>query len=133
MQPSQKPPSLLILAHKCDLIKAGQSTATSTAEQLAISRVRTILERELEKRRLSQTTSIGIKGLGEKSGERETELGGLECSGSSGGVFKFAEWQGGEVTFLGSYVVVGKALGVEEEKGEGKGLFELIRWIEKLR
>lgn len=69
------------------------------ADQLAINRVRTILERELEKRRQSQTGGMGIESLGGGEGDN-TEVSGLECSGVGGSVFKFSEWEGGEVTFL---------------------------------
>ncbi|THH13863.1 hypothetical protein EW146_g6401 [Bondarzewia mesenterica] len=112
--PSQTPPSLLILAHKCDLLK---TSGTSTPDQLAVNRVRTILERELEKRRASETGGVGIEGLGADGGE-SSELGGLECSGASGGAFKFAEWEGGEVDFVGTSVSVGKSLAVEDEKAD---------------
>jgi len=130
--PSQTAPSLLLLAHKCDLLKTSTASAASTSDQLAITRVRTILERELEKRRASQTGGVGIEGLGEE-GEAGSEMGGLECSGASGGVFKFAEWEGGEVELMGTSVSVGKAQEAIEEKGDiENSLSGLLQWLEDL-
>jgi signal recognition particle receptor subunit beta len=40
-----------------------------------------------------------IEGLGAEG--EETELGGLDCGGP-GKPFKFAEWDGGEVAFIGT-------------------------------
>ena len=101
--PSQSTPALIILAHKSDLLATTTSSSNTPADQLAINRVRTILERELEKRRQSQTGGMGIESLG--GGESDnTEVSGLECSGVGGGVFKFSDWEGGEVTFLGTSV-----------------------------
>ncbi|KAJ6597059.1 signal recognition particle receptor beta subunit-domain-containing protein [Mycena vulgaris] len=122
LPPSQALPSLLILAHKSDLLKSG-TASSATSEALAINRVKTILERELEKRRVSQSGGVGVDGLGEE-GER-TEMGGLECSGDKG-VFRFDDWEGGEVMFLGTSVKVGGA----DEKGETNGLSSLRQWVE---
>jgi signal recognition particle receptor subunit beta len=124
LPPSQVLPSLLILAHKSDLLKSG--TASATPETLAVNRVKTILERELEKRRVSQSGGVGVEGLGEE-GER-TEMGGLECSGDKG-VFRFDEWEGGEVIFLGTSVTVGKKFEADE-KSETDGLLSLRQWME---
>ena len=97
-----------------------------------MNRVRSVLERELEKRRISQTGSVGMEGLGAE-GEEASELGGLECGGPSGGVFKFSEWEGGEIEFLGTHVGLWEKLDVEDEKtGDGKGVAELVQWIENL-
>ncbi|CAK5277635.1 unnamed protein product [Mycena citricolor] len=76
LPPSHTLPALLILAHKTDLIKSG--AVSTAAEAQAITRVKTILERELEKRKVSQAGGVGIEGLGEE-GEK-TEMGGLECT-----------------------------------------------------
>ncbi|KAF9819789.1 hypothetical protein IEO21_01880 [Rhodonia placenta] len=100
LPPSRPTPALLIVAHKSDLLKP---TAQATPDQLAINRVRTILERELERRRASQAGGVGIEGLGAEGAE--SELGGLECSGA--GEFKFENWEGGDVSFVGTYVAVG--------------------------
>jgi len=67
---------------------------------MAINRVKSILERELEKRRLSQSGGVNVEGLGEE-GER-TDMGGLECGEKEGSTFKFDEWEGGEIVFLGT-------------------------------
>jgi len=122
LPPSREAPALLILAHKCDLMKTGTSSGSPT--EIAISRVRTILERELEMRREAQSSGMGIEGLGAE-GER-SDIGGLECSG--GGIFKFANWEGGEVDFAGTWVNVG------EPKAEENidGLASLRSWLEQL-
>jgi len=44
---------------------------------------------------------MGIESLGGGEGDN-TEISGLECSGVGGGVFRFSDWEGGEVTFLGT-------------------------------
>ncbi|OJT09126.1 hypothetical protein TRAPUB_14413 [Trametes pubescens] len=127
LPPSREAPSLAIVAHKCDLLKG---TATAASEQLAITRVRTILERELEKRRASHVNGVAVEGLGAE--EAESEMGGLECTGS--GEFKFAKWEGGEVGFIGTSVAVGKsAASVVDEKHSGSGgLSPLREWLEEL-
>jgi len=120
LPPSQKPPNLLIVAHKIDLMKV--PAAATTASEVSINRVRTILERELERRRMSQTNGVGVEGLGE---EGEREMGGLDCGGS-GGIFKFVDWEGGEVSFVGTW------LKDEEEKVSSEdGLTELRSWLEE--
>ncbi|KAI0818641.1 signal recognition particle receptor beta subunit-domain-containing protein [Irpex lacteus] len=119
LPPSQSPPAFAILAHKCDALKA---SASATAEQLAINRVRTILERELDKRRTSHAGGVGVESLGGE-GEEGTELGGLECAGN--GEFRFAEWEGGEVAFFGTSVAVGKAK-------EKDGLAPFREWLWEL-
>jgi len=129
LPPSQPSPALLILAHKYDLLMA--SSSSGPADQLAINRVRTVLERELEKRRQSQTGGTGVESLG---GEEDgSELGGLECSGSGGGTFRFSDWDGGEVVFLGSSVAAKEGAAVEEKSTKsGDGLNRLQRWLEDL-
>jgi len=119
LPPSQRLPALLILAHKADLLKS-----TSTASDvLAANRVKSILERELEKRRVSQSGGVTIEGLGAE-GER-SDLGGLDCSGPE---FRFAEWEGGEVTFMGSSVRAGNGADVQSEK-HVDGLSTLREWL----
>lgn len=100
-------------------------TSSGSATEIAISRVRTILERELEKRREAQSSGMGIEGLGAE-GER-SDMGGLDCSGP-GGTFKFANWEGGEVSFVGTWVNVGELK--NEENMEG--LASLRSWLEQL-
>ncbi|KAI0773714.1 signal recognition particle receptor beta subunit-domain-containing protein [Fomes fomentarius] len=127
LPPSRETPALTIVAHKCDLLK---STATASSEQLAINRVRSILERELEKRRAAHANGVGVESLGAE--EADSQLGGLECTGS--GEFKFAEWEGGEVGFVGTSLSVGKrvAAGADEKDSEGDGLSSLREWLENL-
>lgn len=124
LPPSQTPPAFTIVAHKSDLLKASSS---ASSEQLAINRVRTILERELDKRKASHAGGVGVESLGGES-EEGTELGGLECSGS--GEFRFAEWEGGEVSFIGTSVTVGKAAAVGDEKADS--LTPLREWLADL-
>jgi signal recognition particle receptor subunit beta len=82
-------------------------------------RVRTILERELEKRRASQGR-MAVEGLGNE-GDR-LNIGGLECNAPAGSAFKFSEWEGGEVEFITSFVSPG-------EKG-GDGLSDFLESLE---
>ncbi|KAI0093852.1 P-loop containing nucleoside triphosphate hydrolase protein [Irpex rosettiformis] len=125
LPPSQSPPAFAIVAHKCDALKA---SASATAEQLAINRVRTVLERELDKRRTSHAGGVGVESLGGE-GDEGTDLGGLECTGN--GEFRFAEWEGGEVSFFGTSVAVGKAVPAEDEKGKD-GLAPFREWLLEL-
>ncbi|KAL1706881.1 signal recognition particle receptor beta subunit-domain-containing protein [Schizophyllum commune] len=121
LPPSQPTPSLTILAHKSDLLKAG-------APALAASRVRTVLERELERRRAAAAEGIAVEGMGsagDDSAQEEQGGDGLECSGS--GVFSFDTWEGGEVTFVGSSTPVGKGDGEKEQQG----LADLEAWLEE--
>ncbi|KAF8625635.1 hypothetical protein AX15_005282 [Amanita polypyramis BW_CC] len=127
LPPSQSPP-LLVLAHKVDLLKGHLGTSDSAAN-LGISRVKTILERELEKRRAAQSTSVGIEGLGEE-GER-TELGGLECSGSTGNAFKFDDWEGGEVTFRATWLQVQSSSSEKGGDEKADGLGHLMGWLDE--
>ena len=94
--------------------------------------MKTILERELEKRRVAQTGGVGVEGLGEEG--ETTELGGLEC-GSDSASFKFDDWEGGDVVFLGTSARPGKSekSGELNEKGSGEdGLSSLEEWLEEL-
>jgi signal recognition particle receptor subunit beta len=108
---------LVIAAHKADLIKP---TAGGPAPaQLAANRVRSVLERELERRRAAL---VGV----------EDALGGLD-GGAPGQPFRFADWDGGEVAFVGTWATPGqqKAEG-ESEKAPADGLAELRSWLEEL-
>lgn len=128
LPPSQPLPALLIIAHKSDLLKTSVAT-NSSADALAVSRVKTILERELEKRRVSQSGGVGVEGLGAE-GER-SDMGGLECVGGANGVFKFADWEGGDVPFIGTSVKVGKGAEVDEKEADD-GLSSLRDWLYEL-
>ena len=125
LPPSREPPMLTILAHKCDLLKA---TPSASATQLAVSRVRTILERELEKRRASHAHGVGVESLGAE--DADTHVGGLECAGS--GEFRFTEWEGGEVAFVGTSVRAAAVPSDEKHADLGDGLAPLREWLEDL-
>ncbi|KAF8912117.1 hypothetical protein CPB84DRAFT_1812255 [Gymnopilus junonius] len=125
LPPSQHPPSLIILAHKADLFKTSSSSGTSPTT-LAVNRVKAILERELEKRRASQSGGVNVEGLGEE-GER-TDLGGLECGEKEGSTFKFGDWEGGEITFIGTSIVSNSSSG---EKGAPTNLEPLWQCLEE--
>ncbi|KAL5489835.1 hypothetical protein ACEPAI_4667 [Sanghuangporus weigelae] len=130
LHPTHTLPLLLILAHKSDLLS---SSSTQDRSTLAISRVRTVLERELEKRRQVAAGGVGVEGLGAEG--EGTEMGGLECGSSS--VFRFSEWEGGEVGFAASFVGVGESTSSEkggEEKSADSvsGLDALRTWVEEL-
>jgi len=129
--PSQNPPAILVVAHKCDLLKTGSTSATSSLEQLAINRVRTVLERELDKRRQSHAGRVAMDELGAE-GEDSTELGGLDCTGRPGEPFRFADWEGGNIDLIGSWVKIGERVELEEEKGKD-GIERLLTWLDQLQ
>ncbi|KAK0240056.1 P-loop containing nucleoside triphosphate hydrolase protein [Armillaria nabsnona] len=106
LSPTQKTPSLVIVAHKTDLLKNMAGSANASSDALAINRVKTVLERELEKRRDAQSGSLGVEGL---------ELGGLECAGTAK-TFRFSDWEGTEVHFIATSVKQ-SVKGVDDEKG----------------
>lgn len=112
------------MAHKADLLKTGWSAAQQ--EPLAVNRVKTILERELEKRRASQSGGVGIEGLGAE--DEKAEMGGLEC-GDGTGTFKFDDWEGGEISFVSTYIRPGKASGEDEKEDGEDGLSDLRDWL----
>lgn len=122
LPPSHQSSSVVILAHKCDLI---ESAGVSNFE-LAVSRVRTILERELEKRRASQSTGVGVGQLGDNE-TADTETGGLECTGLAGAGFKFKNWEGGEIEILGTSV-----FGKTDPEKSVDGLGHFKEWLEEL-
>ena len=129
LPPTHTLPPLLILAHKSDLLS---SSSTQDRSSLAISRVRTVLERELEKRRQVAAAGVGVEGLGAEG--EGTEMGGLECGNSP--TFRFSEWEGGEIAFAASYVKVGESPSEEkgvDEKGsdEFSGLDALRNWLKE--
>jgi signal recognition particle receptor subunit beta len=124
LPPSQSLPSLLIVAHKADLLKTGSSVNPN--EPLAITRVKTILERELEKRRASQSGGVGIEGLGAE--DEKTEMGGLDC-GNGTNAFKFDDWEGGEVAFISSFIRPAKFNSDDEKLDVDDGLSDLRNWL----
>ena len=94
--------------------------------------MRTVLERELDKRRRSHTGSVAIDELGFE-GEDNSELGGLDCAVPEGEGFKFAEWEGGDIDFIGTWVSVGEKVELESEKGAGgEGIKRLLAWVDAL-
>ena len=122
LPPSQTLPFVLILAHKADLIPSG----TAAFGALAVNRVKTVLERELQKRRASQSGGVFVEGLGAEG--QKSELGGLETTGPVGGAFKFEDWEGGEIIFMGTSASVGKQ-GRNAEKVHEIGLSSLWDWL----
>jgi signal recognition particle receptor subunit beta len=114
---------LLILAHKVDLLK---STSSVAPDANAISRVKNVLERELEKRRASQVGGVGVEGLGEEGGQ--SEMGGLDRA-SGKGDFKFEDWEGGDITFLATSLRPGRA--VDDQEKDGQGLLSLRQWLDQ--
>ncbi|KAG6889964.1 hypothetical protein C0992_003444 [Termitomyces sp. T32_za158] len=126
--PSQNTPSLIILAHKCDLLNAG-SQANMTSDILAVNRVRSVLERELEKRKASQKGGVGVEKLGAE--DEQSDMGGLDCNGPPGDPFKFSEWEGGEVSFVGTSAKISRATDHPEKTG-GDGLASLREWLDEI-
>lgn len=108
-----------------DLLK---TTSSATPDANAISRVRNVLERELEKRRVSQSGGVGVEGLGEEGGH--SEMGGLGRGSGTKGDFRFEDWEGGDITFIGSSLRFGKAA-EDQEKGEQEGLLQFREWLEE--
>ena len=92
-------PKLVVLAHKVDFVKAPAGAGDSHS----VTRVRTVLERELEKRRTAQTSGHAVEKLGNLE-EEEDVMGGLECRGTS---FSFEQWEGGECVLVSTSVSSG--------------------------
>ena len=136
--PPNQTPVLAILAHKADLLTSPSSNSStanrSTRAQLAITRVRTILERELEKRRASHAEGVAVEGLGAEGQDTEMEIGGLETRSQSG-AFKFSDWEGGDVAFFGTEVRISQNFTEKEstdEKISDDGLEQFTMWLEEL-
>jgi len=144
LPPTAYSPPLTILAHKADLLSV---PASSSRPKVATDRVRSILERELEKRRLQSISGVGVGGLGDgvekgaETGENSVEMGGLECTGSGG--FAFDRWEGGEVTIISGSVKGASDSFTNEKDNDGGshggsststkgGLGLLTEWIEEL-
>ncbi|KAG8968260.1 hypothetical protein FRC03_008126 [Tulasnella sp. 419] len=119
LPPSQKAPKLVIHAHKADLLNRLPSAAARfNATSLARERVKTILERELERRRQSSIKGVGVEGLGSENAHSADDglMGGLDCTNQAGGIssFKFDAWDGGEVFFTSGWVDVQREDGMHE-------------------
>lgn len=125
LPPSQAQPVLVIIANKSDLFKTTSASNTSPST-MAVNRVKSILERELEKRRASQSGGINIEGLGEE-GER-SDMGGLECGEKEGSAFKFDEWEGGDISFVGTSALLKPS---SEKSALQSGLEPLLEWLEE--
>jgi len=126
LPPSQAQPALVIIAHKCDLFRATSASNTSVST-LAINRVKSVLERELEKRRASQSGGVNIEGLGEEG--EISEMGGLNCGEKEGSIFKFDEWEGGEISFLGTSISP-QSSQPDEKASPETGLDSLLDWLQ---
>ncbi len=144
LPPTHALPPVLVLAHKADLVKAPLSStlasggASSQQERtsLATSRVRTILERELEARRAAQASGVAVEGLGEEG--EGTEMGGVGHARAEGRSSS-RTGRGADVTFVGTWVASGRKLvGVNSEKDEKRdaeaedGLDGLRDWLDTL-
>lgn len=131
LPPSAHVPPILILANKSDLLSV---PVASSREAVAADRVRTILERELEKRRQSSLTGVGVGGLGETAEDEDTGAiqGGLETLGD--GSFTFVKWEGGEVKVSGGCVEkqTREKLEASEKTPESRGLDAVLSWIDDL-
>jgi hypothetical protein len=124
LPPSQHPPPLLLFANKSDLLPTPTTTTTTTTKTpnttLAVSRLTTILERELEKRRQSSLRSAATVGaalneLGDGDNDAgEDSLGGLDIS--QGDTFSFEFWEGGEVSVRAGWVDVRRGGGSGEKR-----------------
>ena len=125
LPPSQAQPALVIIANKSDLFKT-TSTSNAGPGTLAINRVKSILERELEKRRASQSGGINIEGLGEEG--KRSDMGGLECGEKEGSAFKFDEWEGGDISFVGTSALLKTT---SEKNAAPSGLDTLFEWLEE--
>ncbi|KAG5338425.1 hypothetical protein C0989_007309 [Termitomyces sp. Mn162] len=128
LPPSQATPSLIILAHKYDLLNTGNQ-ANTASDVLAVNRVKSVLERELQKRRASQKGGVGVEGLGGE--DEKSDMGSLDCAGPSGGSFKFSDWEGGEISFGGTSAKATQASDDLEKSGED-GLVSLREWLDTI-
>ena len=127
LPPSQSPPALLIAAHKADVLKSSTTSSAVPSDSQVVTRVKTVLERELGKRKESQSGGVGVEGLGAE-GER-SDMGGLDCRGVA---FKFSEWDGGDVNFIVSSVSVGERFATDAaEKSKTNGLDALREWLQE--
>lgn len=54
-------------------------------------------------------------------------MGGLECGEKEGSTFKFDEWEGGEISFIGTSITSGSST---EKSEQENGLELLWEWLE---
>jgi len=57
-------------------------------------------------------------------------MGGLECGEKEGSSFKFDEWEGGEISFLGTSLPTTTS-GSDEKGASDTGLESLWEWLEQ--
>ncbi|CAG8666314.1 9717_t:CDS:2, partial [Acaulospora colombiana] len=165
LPPSQPQPPLLVFANKADLLPTPAATGAAGGvklkipnKALAISRTTTVLERELEKRRLNSFKSgpAVLSDIGDEHGEDEDTVGGLDVT--EGETFRFEKWDGGVIEVRSGWVDVQRATasaaghestdeGSENEEHEKRekvrdpkvaepktdGLADLVNWIAALR
>lgn len=122
----------MIQAHKADLVSA---SASANRQTVAADRVRTVLERELEKRRQTSVGGVGVEGLGDGDASAGVITGGLESSGD--GTFRFDKWEGGEISCVGGWVSVSRSEPdfsekLDEKEGADTGLDALNAWLDGL-
>ncbi|KAG9001570.1 hypothetical protein FRB94_004661 [Tulasnella sp. JGI-2019a] len=117
-------PVLLIHAHKADLLSSTPAAAPTTQVlKLAEDRTKTILERELEKRRKTFVKGVSVEGLGggDDASEDAGGVTGLECS-TEDGTFRFEKWDGaggsGEVEFSSGWVKCVREDGITSTESE---------------
>ncbi|PVG01513.1 hypothetical protein CPB86DRAFT_781302 [Serendipita vermifera] len=165
LPPSQPQPPLLVFANKADLLPTPATTGAAGGvkpkipnKALAISRTTTVLERELEKRRLNELKSgpAVLSDIGDEHGEDDDTVGGLDVT--EGDTFRFEKWDGGVIEVRSGWVDVQRTTpsaaghelsdeGSENEEPEKRekargpkvtepkadGLADLVNWIAALR
>lgn len=132
-------PALVIHAHKADLLSQSSPPNAQTL-QLAKDRTKTVLERELEKRRRTFAKGVAVEGLGGGADGNDLGATGLDCT-TDDGTFRFDKWDGpsgvGEVEFTAGWVDVVRDDGiagtekvaVRPAEGGEDGLEELKEWL----
>jgi signal recognition particle receptor subunit beta len=68
---------------------------------------------------------MGIESLGGGEGDN-MGISGLECGSAGDGIFKFSDWEGGEVAFLGTSI---SQTGEKEKASNIGGLEGLQQWL----
>ncbi|KAA1479209.1 P-loop containing nucleoside triphosphate hydrolase protein [Dentipellis sp. KUC8613] len=124
LPPSVPVPPVLILAHKCDALTNSKISGISGLQDLAVTRVRTVLERELEMRRISEKGAVGVEDMEADRGNT-SDVGSLDYCNASGGTFRFTQWEGSMVDFLGTTLGIGSI-----EETSHNGLHGLTQWLQ---